>query len=170
MANTKAWLLQFDSQHRAAVGQRELLHLNQTASRYPVPLAPAFCREVIYWQGRPIPLLDIAILLGNDETTATKEKYIGIVGYQTKQGEAPQLGAIWLAKPPSLVIVNDDQACSLSNAGMEWSALATACFNHEDDTNEFVPVPILDLMRIFVPNVDRVQKRPLKSPTPELTP
>ena len=120
--------------------------------------------------------MDLAVRRGslkepNAETNTTeKERYIGIVGYQTKQGKAPQLGAIWLTQPPTLVIVNDDQACSLSKAGMEWSTLATACFTHEDDTNEFVPVPILDLMRIFVPNVDRVQKRPLKSPTPELTP
>ena len=186
MAETKAWILQFNSQHRAAVGQRELLHLNQTASRYPVPLTPAHCHEVIYWQGRPIPLLNLAILLGSSDTNTALQKqkyidqkfidqklmdqnYIGIVGYQTKQGEAPQLGAIWLTKPPSLVIVSDDQACSLSKAGMEWSALATACFNYEDDANEFVPVPVLDLMRIFAPNVDGVQKRPLKSPVHELT-
>ena len=101
MADTKAWILQFGSQRSAAVGQRELLHRDQTVSRYPVPLAPMHCREVIYWQWRPIPLIDMAMWLNhlsksNVEPNAAKEeqKYIGIVGYQTKQGEAPNFGAI----------------------------------------------------------------------------
>ncbi|HYN54776.1 MAG TPA: hypothetical protein VES38_08735 [Methylotenera sp.] len=172
MADTKAWILQFDSQHRAAVGQRELLHLDQAASRYPFPLAPAHCREVIYWQGRPIPLMDIAIWLGNSKSNLDMErqKYIGIVGYQTRQGETPQFGALWLAQPPSLIIVSDNQACDLSKAGMEWSPLATACFNHEHDTSEHEPVPVLDLMRIFAPNADGMHKAQLKSPAYELTP
>ncbi len=178
MADTKAWLLQFDSQYQAAVGQRELLHLDQSMSRYAVPLAPAYCREVIYWQGRPIPLIDITIWLeslgkskgkpqGKSDAATEKNKYIGIVGYQTKQGEAPQFGAIWLTKPPSLVIVSDNQACSLSKAGREWSPLATACFNHVGDANE-VAVPVLDLMRIFGPNKGEAHTS-LKSPALALT-
>lgn len=143
MPETSAWILQFGSKDRAAVGQRELLHLVQGVETFPVPLAPAYCRKVIYWQDRPVPLMDLAVWLGA-ETGQSARKYVGIVGYQLRRAEAPCFGALWLAAAPVRATVDDRQACALPETDVDWREIAISCF--EDKVG---PVPILDLPRLF---------------------
>ena len=140
---TSAWILQFSPNDRAAVGQRELLHIVHAVPTFPVPLAPAHCREVIYWQDRPVPLMDISVWLGGG-TGENARRYVGIVGYQLRRGEAPHFGALWLAAPPVRATVADSQACALPETSAAWPELAVSCF--EDKAG---PVPVLDLPRLF---------------------
>lgn len=110
MAEAGAWLLQFGAHDRTAIGRRELLHLVDAVESFPVPLAPAHCREVLYWQDRPVPLMDLAVWLRADAGQDTR-KYVGIVGYQLKRAGAPRFGALWLAAAPVRVEVSDEQTC-----------------------------------------------------------
>jgi chemotaxis signal transduction protein len=140
---TSAWILQFGPNDRAAVGQRELLHIVHAVPTFPVPLTPAHCREVIYWQDRPVPLMDLSVWLGAG-TGKNARQYVGIVGYQLRLGEPPHFGALWLAAPPVRTTVADSQACVLPETSSAWSEIAISCFKDGAES-----VPVLDLPRLF---------------------
>lgn len=140
---SQAWLLDFGAGYRAAVGERELVHLLYTPQGYPVPRTPAHARHVLPWQERLLPVFDVVNWLGG-KPHATGLPIAGVFAYQHKRGEMPQYGALWLAAPPARVSVADQQACDLPEPASAWRALAISCFEHEG-----APVPILDLRRLY---------------------
>ena len=141
MPRMNAWLLDFGGSCQAAVGLRELLHLVDTPASFAVPCTPAYCRRVVLWQERLLPVMDIAARLGG---ASPANSFIGVVGYQRQRGEHPQFGALALASPPRQLAVTDDQACRLPEENSAWRELAISCFEHQG-----VPVPVLNLNRIF---------------------
>lgn len=141
MSHVNAWLLDFGDSCRAAVGTRELLHLVDTPATFEVPHTPVYCRRVVVWQERLLPVMDIAARLGAAPRNAP---YLAVVGYQQTRGEYPQFGALMLASPPQQLSVSDAQACQLPAQSSAWQELAISCFEHQGAT-----VPILNLSRIF---------------------
>lgn len=141
MSHMNAWLLDFGRSCRAAVGTRELLHLVDAPVTYEVPCTPAYCRNVVLWQERLLPVMDIASRLGA-ESVGTP--FLAVVGYQQQRGEYPQFGALILSTPPKQLTVTDGQACQLSGENSEWQDLSISCFEHEG-----LPLPILNLSHIF---------------------
>jgi chemotaxis signal transduction protein len=141
MSHTNAWILDFGMNTSAAVGGRELLHLIDLPKTFAVPCTPPYCRRVIFWQGRLLPVMDIATRLGS----APKEvHFVAIVGYQHKRGEYPQFGALQLVSPPRQEAVSDEQACSLPEKMQDWEGMAIACFESQGEA-----VPVLNLNRLF---------------------
>ena len=136
-----AWVLDFGMGYRAAVGRRELFHLIDVPTSYIVPCTPAYCRRVLFWQGKLLPLMDMSSRMGGTEQNAP---YIAVVGYQLKRGEHPQFGAIQMTSPPSQVAVSDEQACAIPDELRGWRELAISCFDLNGNA-----VPILNLNRIF---------------------
>lgn len=63
MAEASAWLLTLDPQVRAAVGEREMVHLVQLPTVFDIPDAPRYCRQVLLWQEGIVPILDLAAWL-----------------------------------------------------------------------------------------------------------
>jgi chemotaxis signal transduction protein len=141
MSRMNAWILDLGKSYKAAVGGRELLHLIDVPTTFAVPCTPAYCHSVVHWQGRLLPVMDIATRLGGTEQQA---QFIAVVGYQQKRGEYPQFGALLLASPPLQASVSDEQACNLPQNTQGWSKLAISCFDYQGDA-----VPVLDLNRIF---------------------
>ena len=141
MPRMNAWLLDFGGSCQAAVGLRELLHLVDTPASFAVPCTPAYCRRVVLWQERLLPVMDIAVRLGSASPAAP---FLAVVGYQRQRGEHPQFGALPLASPPRQLAVTDDQACRLPEENGAWRELAISCFEHQG-----VPIPVLNLNRIF---------------------
>ena len=141
MPRMNAWLLDFGGSCQAAVGLRELQHLVDTPASFAVPCTPAYCRRVVLWQERLLPVMDIAVRLGG---TSSATSFLGVVGYQRQRGEHPQFGALALASPPRQLAVTDDQACGLPEEGGAWRELAISCFEHQG-----MPIPVLNLNRIF---------------------
>jgi chemotaxis signal transduction protein len=141
MLAMNAWLLDFGDNCMAAVGTRELLHLVDAPVTFPVPYTPAYCRRVVSWQERLLPVMDIATRLG---TLPRNAPFLAVVGYQQQRGEHPQFGALKLASPPRQLAVDDAQACALPEENGAWRELAISCFEHLG-----TPVPVLDLRRIF---------------------
>ena len=140
MSDMNAWLLDFGDACRAAVGTRELLHLVDAPATFTVPCTPGYCRSVVLWQERLLPVMDIAARLGAQPRSAP---FLAVIGYQRQRGEYPQFGALALAAPPRQLAVRDEQACALPDEG-GWRELAVSCFEHEG-----AAVPVLDLYRIF---------------------
>lgn len=140
---SQAWLLDLGAGYRAAVGERQLVHLLYAPQSYPVPRTPAHARRVLPWQEHLLPVFDVVNWLGG-ALPPTGLPVAGIFAYQRGQGEMPQYGALWLAAPPARLSVTDQQACDLPEPNSAWQALAISCFEHEG-----APVPILDLRRLY---------------------
>ncbi len=141
MSRMNAWLLDLGASCRAAVGTRELLHLIDAPATFELPCTPAYCRHVVFWQERMLPVMDITARLGELPQHAP---FLAIVGYQRRRGEYPQFGALMLASPPQQVEVSDEQACRLPEERQGWDKLAISCFDYRGDA-----VPVLNLSRIF---------------------
>lgn len=143
--NTKerpnAWLLDFGQMLRAAVGMRVLLQIIDQPRLHPVPFTPAHCRSVYSWQGRLMPVVDMAALLGHEPQTP---RLLAIAGYQEAPGEAPRLGGLLLSVAPMPLIAGNDQACALPEQSDAWPKFAISCFGHQGDA-----IPVLHLGRIF---------------------
>lgn len=140
-ARPNAWLLDFGHTLRAAVGMRVLLQIVDDPKLHPVPCTPPHCHSVFSWQGRLLPVLDMAALLGREPQSP---HLLAIAAYQEHPGEAARFGALLLATPPVAVIVGNDQVCPLPEQPAAWGKLALSCFGHQGDA-----IPVLHLGRIF---------------------
>lgn len=140
---SQAWLLDLGAGYRAAVGGRELVHLLYAPPRYEVPKTPPHGRNVVRWQDRLLPVLDLAQWFGAESGVA-QHQVAGVFAYQHRRGEAPHYGALWLTVPPVRLSVERAQACALAEPVSAWQAVACSCFEHEG-----APVPVLDLHRLY---------------------
>jgi len=136
-----AWLLDFGQTLRAAVGMRVLLQIIDTPRLHAVPRTPQYCHSVVSWQGRLLPVVDMAAVLGN---APQKPHLLAVAGYQEHPGEPTRFGALLLSSPPVAIIVGNDQACALLDPAETWNKLSVSCFGHQGDA-----IPVLHLGRIF---------------------
>lgn len=143
MSDHNAWILNFGNKQTAAVGARELLHLLDVHSTLPVPCTPSYCNQIVTWQTRLLPVMDIALRLGGNAQSA---QLIAVVGYQQKRGATPQFAALLLTSPPLKAQVNDEQACPLPEHTNAWDAISISCFDLNGKA-----IPVLDLYRLFNP-------------------
>lgn len=142
MAEASAWLLTLDAELRAAVGEREMIHLVQAPALFAIPDTPPYCRHVLLWQDEIVPVLDLAAWLRGDRAAA-KPPLVGIFAYQTPTATIAY-GALPLLAAPARRRVSDDQACALPEQPPGWARVALSCFREGDR-----PVPILDLPYLF---------------------
>lgn len=141
MSGFNAWVLDFGMGYKAAVGGRELFHLIDVPVTFDVPHTPWYCRKVVSWQGRLLPVMDIAARLSHVEQEI---KFIAVVGYQNKRGEQPEYAALQLNAPPRQVSVSDEQACGLPENTSGWEQISIACFEHQGEV-----FPVLGLNTLF---------------------
>ena len=141
-----AWLLDFGQMLRAAVGMRVLMQVIEDPHLQAVPCTPAHCHSVLPWQGKLLPVVDVAAMLGEDPQQA---RLLAIAGYQEYPGAPTRLGAFLLTSPPVAIIVGDDQACALPDQPESWKSISVSCFGHQGDA-----IPVLHLPRIFARRPD----------------
>jgi hypothetical protein len=141
MSIANAWILNLDGAVRAAIGMRELVQIIEAPNTFSVPHTPAYSRNVMFWQNRMVPVLDLSIRLGR---LSSDGKLVAIVGYQDDVYKTVGLGAIILNGPPVRVAVDDSSACALDEKMGHWRELSNACFSMED-----VAIPVLHLSRLF---------------------
>ncbi|MFZ6658494.1 chemotaxis protein CheW [Undibacterium sp. TJN19] len=146
MSNANAWLLEVGDGRCVAIGQRELIQIIDAPDSFDVPLAPAHMREVIFWQKRVVPVMQLPLRLGGQPC---KGNILALVAFHDADSKTAGLGAIHLSAPPSRVVVDDRQASNLEDDNPVWQDLAIACF--EQDGKH---VPVLDLSRIFCGSVN----------------
>lgn len=137
----KAWLLDVGMETVAAVGARSMVHLLDVPVTYPVPHTPSYCNRVVSWQGRLLPVMDIARRLGAERRDT---RYVAIVGYLGKKDGEAQFGAVPLVSPPRQVVVSDEQACKLPDNLQEMRGMTISCFEMDGQ-----PVPVLNLGHLF---------------------
>lgn len=140
MSSANAWLLDLGDSMHAAIGMRELVQIIDAPNTFSVPLTPAHSRNVMFWQKRMVPVLDLSIRL---ENRASKGKLMAIVAFQ-EADKGAGLGAIILTAPPVRIAVDDTQACTLDDDTVRWQELANSSF-----TQDGAVIPVLHLSRIF---------------------
>jgi len=138
---SNAWLLDFSQSFCAAVGTRVLLQIIDNPKLHPVPCAPQHCSSVFSWQGRLLPVVDMASILGVEPQTP---HLLAIAGYRELPGEPIRFGALLLAAPPVAIAVSDNQSCMLPEHSEVWSKFAFSCFEQQGKA-----IPILHLARVF---------------------
>lgn len=141
MSGMNAWILDFGMNYKAAVGGRELFHLIDAPVTFEIPHAPWYCRKVISWQGRMLPVMDLAARLSY---VVHELKFIAVVGYQNKRGDQPEYAALQLDSPPRQVLVRDEQACALPENSSGWERISIACFDYQGEA-----FPVLNLNKLF---------------------
>lgn len=141
MAEATAWLLTLDAELYAAVGVRELIHLVQAPALFTVPDTPAYCQQVLLWQERIVPVMDLAAWLWG-RRAASAPSLVGVFAYQATKTIA--YGALPLTAAPARRQVSDEQACALPEHPPGWAHVAFSCFSDEDKK-----IPILNLQRLF---------------------
>lgn len=150
MQDSSAWMMSIDGDRRVAVGDLELVHvLPDEPELFPVLEAPAHCREVFLWEGRVLPVFDLALWFGG-EREKNDEIHLSVLRYRPAPGAPLAYGSLVIEGAPRQVLVSDRQACELPDGGGPWRHIAHACFDHGGG-----PVPVLNLPRIFagVPRV-----------------
>ncbi len=136
-----AWLLDFGHSMRAAVGTRVLLQILENPPLHEVPCAPAYCHRVLSWQGRLLPVMDVAARLAG---APQARKLVAVAGYQEQPDEPVHFAALLLSAPPVAIAVSDAQSCPLPEEFAGWSQFSLSCFDHQGEA-----VPVLHLGRIF---------------------
>ena len=148
MEDCNAWMVPLRGEHRAAVGELELVHvLLDSPELFTVLKAPRHCRQVFLWEGHVVPVFDLSLWLGeetNDAGNDGDDAHLGVFRYRPRPGEALCYGSLVIEGAPRQVLVNDSQACDLPVGQESWRQVANACFDYGGR-----PVPILNLPRIF---------------------
>ena len=171
-SKTAGWVLSMKEGLVTAVGEMDMIYVFPFTPRiFSVPMTPRYAKGVIVWQQRLVPVLDLGAYLnarGQHEQPATAalestgpvaasgvvpdselviDNVIALFAFrlETMSEESWDLGALLLEKVPERVLVDDDDACDLPDAGIDWSGTAISCFHHE----KYGAVPILDLAALF---------------------
>lgn len=139
-----AWIMQVTGTHRAALGVRDLLHIVPEPATHPIPRAPAHCRAVLRWEGRILPVVDLAVLLGG-ASPQSSHKFVGVLGYYTGSQSGVQFGGIALDNLPTKLELAGASGCALPEDLMHWRPYVNACFDHEG------PVPVIHVPSLFKP-------------------
>ncbi len=137
-----AWLLDFGGGCRAAVGTRVLVHLIDQPETFAVPCTPSYCRSVMFWEDRLLPVMDLAARL--EVSPPQEPKLLAVACYQEPSGEGVRYGALQLSASPIPIAVSDAVATHLPEQPAGWDKLAISCFDYEG-----MPIPILHLGRVF---------------------
>lgn len=151
MSTSDAWLLTLSDHLHAAVGNLEMVHvLPDMPDLFEIPQTPSYCRHVIAWHDKLLPLVDIEMLLTGKsnqqhESLINSQMVFGIMAYKLLSGDQQSYGALLMTKVPVRTEVDDQQSCKLPANPEGWASLAISCFEHP----EYGHVPILDLPRIY---------------------
>jgi chemotaxis signal transduction protein len=146
----KAWVLNFGAGVRAAVAFHEMSQVLLSPHLYPIPMAPAYCNQVMIMRYRLLPVMNMARLLAPIAMPSTvsdsieeEETIIGVSVYQT-QPEAPlSYVGFRLEGLPQSVFVHDEMSCDLP-ANPLWELFSVSAFMFDGYT-----IPLLDLPALF---------------------
>jgi chemotaxis signal transduction protein len=141
LARPNAWLLDFGSSLRAAVGTRVLLQIIENPELHPIPCTPPYCNSILLWQGRLLPVMDLGARLNGLPQTP---RLLAVIGFQDQPGKPTHFGALLLTAPPVAIAVRDTQSCPLPNQPTLLNKFSISCFIHQE-----VSIPVLHLEQIF---------------------
>jgi len=136
----RAWLLELGNDHWAALPLHEMSQVLLSPELFPIPLAPAHCQQVLLFQKRILPVIDISTLVIGQKTVDFSSKIVGLTVYQKAPKQPLEYAAMHLASMPAVVNVEDSQLTSLPEDEPLWKLFSVSCFMYEERK-----IPVLDL-------------------------
>ncbi len=143
MAESIAWILDFGNSAIAAIGELELVHLDENPELFVIPKTPCYCQHALIWGETILPVIDMVVAL-QDQQISRETCYAAIIRYRQEINSPLQFGALLLAKMPERIKVDDDLACPLPENLQTLKSLAVSCFTLDGEG-----IPIIDLASIF---------------------
>ena len=141
----RAWLLDFGNGLQAAVAYHEMWQVLFSPKLFDVPCTPQYCSQVLIFQKRILPVLNLAtLLLDTQKPFIATGKIVGVAVYQTNPNEPVNYGCLYLSKLPQRIEVSDDDACDLPEEQKYWEPLTLSCFLRDG-----VAIPIIDFAYLF---------------------
>ncbi len=139
-----AWMLDCGSGTVVAVSASNMLHVvEDAAQRFRVPLAPAHCNQVLVWQQRVLPIVDLAVLL-TASAPVSKKIYSCVLGWRAP-GDITEYGVFSTCSLPRRVLVTDDKAVTPTITQAElWRDIALGFFSYHGHST-----PIVDPAAVF---------------------
>jgi len=143
MSNTApAWLLCVADNIQFSIGEHEAAEYIETPALQHVPLAPEYCKHIIYWHDMIVPVIDMNIIHGH--SAATNYQHVMVIAYQHEDHTPLMYAAFILASSPAKILVNDDDACELPESYPETlKPYVLSSFNYNNQV-----ASILDIARL----------------------
>lgn len=134
-----AWLLKVANNIQLSIAEHEAAEFVENPLLHYVPMSPAYCKNIIFWHDRIVPLIDINILYGNPATTNYQS--VIVTAYQEKDHMPLEYVAFVLAAPPEKIIVNDDDACELPDDYPDsLTPYVLSLFNHNNQVTSIIDI------------------------------
>ena len=143
MSESVAWILDFGISVRVAIGELELIHLEEQPKLFTVPRTPDYCHSVLVWQDTIVPALDLGIIL-QGESHIPQTYYAAIVHYREVANGPLVYAALLLAEIPERKSIDDSYACLLPDEPRVLKRLANSCFSLNRES-----IPIIELASVF---------------------
>lgn len=144
-ASALACLLAYAPQAYVALPVHAGVELVEQPRVVAVPGMPHFCRGLVAWQGRQLPLIDLqAYLYGPDAAPSAPYSHVLVVAYQTARNQPIEYGALCAPFLMRMQEVADSQQCPLPEGQAGWARIAISCFLYQGEA-----VPVLDPACIF---------------------
>lgn len=141
MSTSDAWLLDCGESLSIAVGDHEMVELVQTGDQYPVTTASEQGTEVVQWQEKVVPVMEVGSLHsgGGQESPGP---YLCLLNYQASAGMPLQQLALRVARAPERIQVDDAQVCEFPRDfdDSRLKSVTLSCFTHHAK-----PVLVLDI-------------------------
>ena len=140
-----ARLIEYERGRFVALPAHTTLELVERPPLTTVPGAPYYCRGLVAWQGRQLPLLDLRALMRayNDKPPAPFD-HVLVLAFQRAPGQPLEYGALCAPSLVRIIEVSDSQQCALTNDSDLWPWISLSCFLYEG-----LVVPVLDTGRLF---------------------
>lgn len=140
-----ARLLEYQRGRFVAFGAHSTLELIERPTVVTVPGAPYYCRGLMAWQGRQLPLLDLHTLLrAYPDDYAQPLRHVLVLAFQRAPREPLEYGALCAPSLLQMIDVADSQQCALPGDSDLWPWISMACFEYQGQS-----VPVLDTARLF---------------------
>lgn len=106
---TTAWLLPISDNIQFCIGEHEAqAYVNDIAAQ-PVPLATEHCNNLVFWQDKILPVVELCKLVGDDsDSNNLIFKHIFIIAYQVKEHQPLEYMAFKLSSSPEKILIEDD--------------------------------------------------------------
>jgi hypothetical protein len=157
---TPAWLLDCGAGVRIAVALPSLLHLiEDRALLHRVPLVPRHLGQVLVWQQRVFPAVDLTLQLGVP-APAPENLYVCLLGWCDAQ-QCSDYGAVLIrALPRRIQIADQALATPTQRMAAQWAGLALTYFDFHGHV-----IPIIAPAALFEPAA-RTERAASSAPAP----
>jgi len=135
MKSVQAWLLDLGP-FRIAVAYSDVVEVISEPTCWSLPIGPRWCRELMAWRGRYIPLARLGVMADSP--------FAIVIAVAAGDDEDTEFVSLRLLNPPRLIDVYEQDDCDPPMQLPLPSDHILACFNRED---EVVVIP--DLARLF---------------------